>query len=213
MKKRRFATEAELATVIVDYLKEWHWEVYQEVEGAGGRCDIMAKRGKILWAVECKLSFGLPVLEQAINWCSQAHYVSVAVPSDPSWVGRDILKRFGIGCLCVSPHVDATVQERVAPLLHRKIHPPRLYEEQKSHCAAGGNQGGHWSPFKMTVKNLVTAVRAKPGIEFKDLIVQLDHHYSSNASAKSSLLGFICGKVIPELKTETVNGKLCVFPA
>jgi hypothetical protein len=214
---RQKATESDLAKTVITMLREQGWEIYQEVEGPGGRADIVAVRGKIQWAIECKMSFGLAVIEQAHNWTRHCHYSSIAVPRGPSWFGRDICKSFGIGILSAHvwpehyDHVD--VNELVRPKLNRKVCSLKLHEEQKTFCAAGGNRGGHWTPFKRTIRNLISRVHNEPGIEFEKLIKVLDHHYGSNASAKSCLRNFIGSDVIPELKIEMVGRKLCVFPA
>lgn len=215
-------TEADLAKHVVAMLTEMGWEVYQEVEGPGGRCDIVAKRGQIQWAIECKLSFGFPVLEQAYNWIgrNRAHYVSVATPSYVSDLSfpYKICKQYGIGILHVAGGRRGgsdifEVREQLGPRLYRKAKGFKLYEEQKTFCEAGGNQGGHWTPFKQTVQSLVNTVKRQPGVEFRTLIKELKHHYSSNAAAASCLRGFIGSKVIPELKIVAVERRLHVYPA
>lgn len=212
-------TEEELAKVVISTLQGWQWEIYQEVIGHGGRCDIVAVNKNIIWAIECKTSFGFPVLEQAFNWINKAHYVSIAVPRPKanlynSSLGKRICLDYGIGVLCVNSGNRDEAHEIVKPKLHRKIIIPfKLHEEQKTIKNAGTTGGGYWTPFKRTVNNLISLVERKPGIEFKALMKELEHHYSSLASAKSCLKNFIGTKVIPELRTEIVDGKLCVFLA
>jgi hypothetical protein len=215
MTSRKKITETDLARTVIHTLKEWRWDVYQEVEGPGGRVDIVAVRGKIQWAIECKVSFGLAVIEQARNWRPFCHYSSVAVPQGISHFGREICKLFGVGALSctVWPEnpADGEVREMLKPVLNRRPVLLKLHEEQKDFCEAGSSRGGHYTDFKRTKAHLISAVRNKPGIEFQELIKALDHHYSSLSTAKSCLRKFIGGHVIPELKTEIVNGKLCVF--
>lgn len=215
-------TEQDLAKVLISDLSEWGWEIYQEVQGPGGRCDIVAVRGKMQWAIECKLTFGFSVIEQAYNWkrYNRGHYVSIAVPyrslPGTSQLAYDLLKRAGIGLLgvrCFGSKEEGETSESLSPRLNRHAKGFTLYEEQKTFCEAGGNQGGHWTPFKSTVRALVNAVRKKPGIEFNDLIKTLDHHYSSLSTAKSCLRKYIGRSVIPELRCELVGRKLCVFLA
>lgn len=211
MKPKR--SETDMASDVVRFLTDMGWEVYQEVEGPGGRCDIVAKRGQIQWAIECKLSFGMSVMEQAYNWLSQnrAHYVSVATPSlSMGWLQNRICLDYGIGVLGVRWNEIREIQK---PRLNRKAKGFRLYEEQKTFCVAGGNSGGHFTPFKKTVHSMVRIVKNQPGIEFSELIKLLDHHYRSVSSAKSCLRGFIGSDVMPDLKCEVVGGKLRVFPA
>lgn len=208
--------EVDIAQAVVKTLNEWQWEVYQEVIGPGGRCDIVARNKNIIWAVECKTSFGFPVLSQAYNWIKWgcAHYVSVAVPwKTISEFGKQICLNYGIGILYIANSNMEEAREIVSPRLYRKLaYPFELHEQQKNFKQAGSPGGGHWTTFKSTVNNLINTVNRNPGIEFNKLIKELDHHYSSLSTAKSCLKGFIGTKVIPELRMATVNKKLCVFP-
>jgi len=204
--------ETDLAKMVIEFLAEQDWEIYQEVCCGSGRCDIVAKREHILWALECKISFGLAVLEQAARWRHRANYVSIAVSKTPSEFGRNICDDLGIGILTPYHH-NNTIGEVGKPKLFRKIKNSfELEEEHKWFCEAGSNSGNYWTPFKKTVRELIRVVTDQPGIEFNKLIKTVDHHYSSYSTAKSCLRGFI-GDVIPELRTEIVDRKLCVFPA
>ena len=214
-------TEAQLAEAVVSYLEDWQWEVYQEVSPHGGaRCDIVATRGKIQWAIECKLSLGFPVLEQAFNWKRYCHYVSVAVPrNSSSSFGDMICDRFNIGILSVDPQYVInpsrhwpTVHERKAPKLFRQALGLPLVEEQKHWAKAGSQSGcGYYTPFKKTVLNMINAVSKEAGIEYVDLIKKSEHHYSNDSTAKNCLRKFIGTSVIPELKLEVIDKKMCVF--
>jgi hypothetical protein len=73
--------ETELAKVVVGELRERGWTVYQEVTVGGSVCDIVAVSGRVLWAIEAKLSLGMTVLSQAKAWNGAANLVSVAVPN------------------------------------------------------------------------------------------------------------------------------------
>lgn len=204
--------ETDLAKMVIDILAEQNWEIYQEVCCGSGRCDIVAKREPILWAIECKLFFGLAVLEQAARWRHRANYVSIAVSKAPSEFGRNICKDLGIGILTTYGY-GRIIAEVEKPKLFRKIKKSfELEEEHKWFCEAGSNSGTYWTPFKKTVRELIRVVTNQPGIEFNKLIKEVDHHYRSYSTAKSCLRGFI-GDVIPELRTEIVDRKLCVFPA
>lgn len=214
MEKKK-PTEQDLAAHVVAMLHHMGWEVFQEVEGCGGgRADIVARNGKIIWVIECKMSFGLAVIEQAWNHVryQTGHYVSVAVPGKSvGWFAEDICLKFGIGIIGVNMN-GGTPLERLRPKFHRKSKcKARLCEEQKTWCKAGSAAGGHYTSFKGTCRNLVNLVRQSPeGVAFAEAIKTIDHHYSSFGTAKSCLRGFI-GTVIPELRAETVGGKLVLF--
>ena len=74
--------EVAIGRVVVSWLEAEGWDVWQEVgvSSGGGVCDIVAKRGPAIHAVECKSVANLDVLEQASWWVGRAHFVSVAVP-------------------------------------------------------------------------------------------------------------------------------------
>jgi hypothetical protein len=201
--------ETELAKIVVDKLHDWHWEVYQEVIYSQGRADIIAVNGNIRWGIECKTSLGLAVLEQAVNLKNYCHYVSVACPPGTRFAEM-ICRHFNIGILEVC-HIQEDCKERFKPHLNRRTLNLSLHEEQKTYCEAGSNQGGHWTRFKGTKDHLIRYVAQHPGAQFSDVIKQIDHHYSSLSTAKSCLRGFIGTSVIPELRTEIVDRKLCVF--
>lgn len=206
-------TEKDLAAIVVSDLKEQGWEIYQEVETGWGRADIVAKNGNILWIIECKMSFSLAVIEQAWNHIRshRSHFVSVAVPKVKGYFAEEICKRFGIGILSVNCRSE-DVHEKARPNFYRKASGLELHEEQKTWCVAGSQScGGHYTPFKGTVRDLVNLVRKHPeGLLFADAIKKIDYHYSSFGTAKACLSKFI-GGVIPNLRLETIDKKLYVF--
>jgi hypothetical protein len=213
-------SEAQLAEAVVTYLEGWQWEVYQEVSHNGGaRCDIIATRGKIQWAIECKLSLGFPVLEQAYNWKPWCHYVSVAVPYSRGNFSERICDQLNIGILHVNPiyilnpsRCFPTVSERKAPKLFRQALGLKLVEEQKHWAKAGSQSGcGYYTPFKKTVMNMINIVSMEAGIEYVDLIKKSEHHYGNDTTARNCLRKFIGTSVIPELRLELIDKKMCVF--
>ena len=208
-------TEEELAQIVIQELKDWQWDIYQEVECYGRVADIVAVKGRVQWVIEVKTSFGMKVMEQALRWKWICNYVSIAVPKVKNEFGKFLCRQNGIGIMTRftesgRPWSHGQMNEILKPSLHRKPGGIELKEIQKNFCNAGSSKGGHWTPFKQTCMNLIEIVQRNEGMEFSQLIKDLDHHYSSYGSARSCLLGFI-GTVIPELRTEIVGGKLCVF--
>src|SRR3972149_3812124 len=71
-----------------------------------------------------------------------------------------------------------------------------LKEEQKTFAEAGTNSRKCWTPFQSTVRSITETVTSNNGIEFKDLIKKISHHYSSYSAAKNSLTKWIeCGVI------------------
>lgn len=210
--KDKHKTEKELAQRVIKNLTEMGFEIYQEVEDHGKRCDIVAVNGKIQWAIECKLTFSMGVMEQAYNWLSQnrAHYISVATPSlGMSWLQERMCRDYGIGVLGVKYDEVREIQK---PRFNRRAFGFKLFDEQKTFCEAGSNQGGHWTQFKWTIRNLESMVKKNPGIHFDELIKAIDHHYSSFYSAKACLRSYIEKNIIKNVECRVVGRKLCVFP-
>jgi len=136
--------ETELAAIVVDWLQRkaatehqpsWlvggPWAVAQEVPAPGGGVVDIVLEGnlngqRILHAVECKISMGLAVLDQALRRKPYFHYTSVAVlqgygKAMPDWdictkrgnnsvvtpAAMSLLHTNGLGCMVVG-HYDAT---------------------------------------------------------------------------------------------------------
>lgn len=204
--RNRYANEKALAKGVVEMLKADGWEVFQEVNPKHGLpvCDIVARRGSILWAIECKMSLNFCVIGQAAYWRERAHRVSIVT----HWVRRKnaeqlgvetLLKPTGIGWIEVSPQdgydYDARKVvsqvchplERIAPTF-RRINPfnsvgQYLCEEQKDWAEAGGKGGGYFTPFQKTCATVRRVVTQFPGIRIKELLERVEeHHYSSDAS-------------------------------
>ena len=212
-------SEIDVAKPIVSFLQQSGWEVYKEVMIRGGAADIIAKSGKLLWAIETKTSLSMEVIGQAYNWRDKCHFCSVGVPRGKhNAFSETILKKFEIGCIEVYGEVynqDRRVTISVDSPFHRKVDCNLVYrslkEEQKTFSEAGSTSGNVWTPFKETVRNLIDRVRNNPGIEFKDLIRIISHHYSSYSAARNSLKKWIeCG-VIKEIILKNEDGKLKCF--
>lgn len=211
-------TETDLARVVVAWLQDLRWDVYQEVGygGGGPRADIVAKQGPLVWVIETKAAFGLNVLGQAHAWRGNAHRVSIAVPYSrgvAAEFSREVLRQFGIGLLIVSTTFEKSVREDIFPALNRC--PGRILkvsEGHKSAAPAGTNGGGYWTPFLQTKRNLIEKVTREPGIPVRELIAQMKHHYSRNSTARSSLVHWIRSGVIPEVELVTIGRNLCVQP-
>jgi len=198
------------------------WEIYQEVQiyAFDRRADIVALKGNITWVIETKMNAGLEVIQQANRWQTHAHYVSIAVPrgrrSRTAHFARLVCKKFDIGMLECDMYNDRyNVRQDVAPKLYRN--PYRrlrntLTEHHKTYAEAGNSDGKFWSPFKQTCKELVRAVTAKPGMTMKELVNSISHHYSSDATAKGSIVYWARAGKIPGIKVDEGSRPLRVYP-
>jgi hypothetical protein len=207
-------SEADLARVVVSYFQgKPDAQVYQEVLGPNGRvADIVVVSGKYRHIVETKTSFNFDVLEQAYQWRKYAHWVSVAVPRGKHArrpFQEKLCAHLGIGVLYVS--TNEFLYEASPPSLLRRVLPMPLRDEQKtgSYAQAGSAGGGHWTPFRGTTDNLRAAVARSPGQPLGQYLKEIDHHYTSLSSARSSLTKWIAAGSVQGLKIQ--DGK--VYPA
>lgn len=200
-------SEVELAKCVVAWLMDQGWTVYQEVEvfERGARADIVAVIEPKLWVIEVKRTHGLGVLEQAINWRSLSHYVSVAVPKGKrgqrtqfrQWVHT----ASGIGWLSVGIH---GVEEYAAPQMNRLADVQyirrALCEEQKTWCEAG-NQHGYYTSFNHTRAKVLELLKDRPGLTMKEIFEDLGRcHYCSTRTAATALSAWVRRGVVNEIE-------------
>lgn len=229
MKVKDKIREVDVAKPMVEYLKAIGYGVYQEVEIASGRADIIAVRGDILWIIEVKTSLSLALIEQAYNRVrvATAHYVSVAIPNSKlNSFAISLLKEKGIGVFVVdvelaSRYSDGTygeysdceyygympIREKCKPVLNKCVNSKRLQylknslcEEMKTYCNAGSAGGGQWTKFKATVESLKKIVRDNSGMTLREIVEKYGmFHYRTKYSAISSLDRYIRAGVIDEI--------------
>lgn len=205
-----FENEEKLASVIVDYLKDFEWEVYQEVQlGDGGPIiDIVGTRGPLLRVVECKLSLSTALLEQAIRISPWAHYTHVATPSLRTRKGhhacKTLLRYEGIGYLTARGSYYEedvyTIREDVPPLFRRTAVTEcirrHLNEKQKTWAPAGNATGSRYTPFRDTCERWKRFVKNNPGCTLKQVVEHEKHHYSSDSTAKTVMVKWILSGVV-----------------
>jgi len=179
--------ETELAKVVIQWLKEQNWEVWQEAKLVGKYYgpihDIIAVKHDITWCIECKLSFNLKVIEQAYN--SNAILKSIAVPKYNGF-GEMLCRKLGIGIIYVK---DYNIDEKSGKIfrenynLYKEI--IKTLENIPQSFVESGSKGGYWTPYKQTMISVKKYIEEHEGCSFKDIIDNLkNHHYASNATAK-----------------------------
>lgn len=191
--------ETQIAAVVVRHFQDIGADVYQEVTlgSASARADIVAVTGSVIHVIECKVAFGLKVVDQAWGWRRFAHRVSVAVHgSGRNRVLQQFCKEHGIGVYEVDLPIEQSwrelrCREHLAPCLYRRADTKRLAktlcEQHKTYAEAGNAAGKFWSPFKNTCAQLREAVAIQPGLPIRTYIERIKHHYNSDKNAISSL--------------------------
>lgn len=187
---KNFHTEKELAKAVVSWLQEQHWDVWQEVQfhTYGATNDIYAMYGKISWAIECKLTLNLKVIEQAYR--SRAVIKSIAIPHrNSNSFGEKICKDYGIGVISVTSIGNVNYSPG---RLNRGFYKNSeqtiefLKKVPKEFCEAG-SKNGHWTPYKATIEQCKSFIRKNSGCSISDIMKHIDHHYNSDSTAKACI--------------------------
>lgn len=197
-------SEADIGSLVVEWLQDQHWDVYQEVQvyQYGPIADIMAVQDGRLWAIECKTSLTFKVLEQASGW--GAHYRSIAVPYAKNRhsgyglayrVARDMLQVGVLEVLNIEPdyYCSPVKVEVDAPLVRHnrqmaKFIMGKLSAEHKTCAQAGSNNGGHYTPYRSTIEAIKRFISQYPGCYLCDIMAEIGKgHYSTTGAARASI--------------------------
>ncbi len=197
-----FASEVDLAKVVVAWLTADGWAVHQEVEHRGDVADIVATKDGLVAVVECKLGLTLGLIAQGQRWLHRANRVYLAVPlygsRDTKPIGRVICRSLGLGLLDCNarsnPLVtrggaqEGTVIVTVDPaeLTPSAARPGGylvdvLCPEHQTFAEAGAPTGARWTAFKRCNEELVALVTAEPGIVASAAVKRVKHDWRGKA--------------------------------
>jgi hypothetical protein len=208
-----FATEADLAAVVVAYLRDLHWDTYHEVqlESYGMTADIVAVQGPLVMVVETKLRFGLQVLQQAYTWRWRAHYTVVAKGglAQPSEFVARVMRREGIGLWGVTPWPQ--VGEAIAPALHRQAKVAavrRVLRPEHREMAAGAvsERGVRLTPFQDTARQVYRLLAREGPLPIRAVVDGIRTHYHCPSTARSCLLRWARKGLIAHVEVRDIEG-------
>jgi hypothetical protein len=220
MKRKRhdFKSEAQLVEAARDWLRADGWDCYFEVApwGAGApRADIVATRGPLLAVIECKLTLSLALLEQCRHWAKYAHLTWAAVPwCSPSALQLDVCELVGCGLVGFGRFDGGHGSVNRSPTLRRRVN-HTLIRRYLGEAEAATKPGSvsFATPFTATCTRLRALVRNHNGrIPVKEAIGKLEHHYSSPACARSSLISRAEAGVVDGVRVVR-DGKAIYFEA
>lgn len=190
--------EKEVATFVEDHLSESGWEVYKEVPAPGRNkvVDLYAIKGvpdnpRDSLAVEAKSSCSIRVLQQAAFWRNLSYRSAIAVPFSGNRPQRNFVSRicqkFGLGFFEVDEDEGVSVTRR--PGKDRMgVRVPDLYDEQKNAVAGTDDPSERHTELDRTIEKVQAHVEAAGGpVRLDSVVAAVDHHYSSPASARSSI--------------------------
>lgn len=207
MSIRKKMTETDLANIIIDYYKNLGYEVYQEVHNTvngSNRADIVAVKDGKYTVIETKMNFGLTIVYQAFAWKMYSHFSFICIPSAKKGnsssrrFGYDICRDYGIGV------IEYTTKGDIRFVRDSTLNPepilPQLYEKQKEQIA-GGKNSDYITPFKITC-SLVREYLEENGNKctLNSIMENINHHYSNNHSAKSSILKMVKMGVLKDIR-------------
>lgn len=212
-------TEEDIGKEVIAELQRQGFETYQEVSlgYSSQRADVVGVHGRVTAVVECKAQLSLRLLDQLARWLGLAHLVIGAV--ERGRVGpaaRWYCRSKGIGVWIVGFH-EVTVLE--SPRLFRRADDARLRaslwpEHQTGEFATAGSMGGgYFTPFKRTVQALQRVVKDRPGIELREALRAIEHHYANDKSALSAIPPLLRKGVIAGIRIEVTSRRLKLFVA
>lgn len=210
-----FDSEAQLVECAAEWLRSDGWICYFEVApwGSGAsRADIVATRGHLLAVVECKLTLSLQLLEQCRFWIKYAHITWAAVPwRDASALQTDVCELVGCGLVGFG-RFDRGGYVELAPQLRRRVDHERIRRHLgEAQASTKPGSSSFSTPFTATCTRLIGIVREAGGrIAVKEAISKLDHHYTSPACARSSLISRAEAGIIKGLRVAR-EGKAVFF--
>jgi len=200
--------ETELGELVIEWLRRERpfWEIFQEIrpsKAAGGHiADIVClNQEDQVWVIELKTTLNLTVIRQAYSW--DVDYRSIAVPAakrtasqdERRWWYQYMKGKMDIGSVVVNSF--GKVREVYSPTSREHVSSMSLSAKIVEICRsgktegfgiAGGQGGGHWTPYKESIKKVKPFVRSRPGCTASEIITALGKlHYANEHSARTNL--------------------------
>lgn len=214
---RKKVTEAEVAATALEHFAAGGWDCYPEVSLPwGGRADIVATRPfpfmehrTCVHIIECKTSWSLSLLEQAMQRIAFANYVTIIAPTQIGEFYERLCRQHGIGVmkfarryekfryhLRLPLQIDECRSIAPRPVRHRRPNlgfgPGRvldsLHEDMKRYTPGTQASSGYSTPWRRTMDTAAAFVQDNPGCTVNDVLASCEHHYANNSSAKQGFL-------------------------
>ena len=201
--------ETELGELVIEWLRREkpEWEIFQEISPRSGGhiADIVClNKEDHVWVIELKTTLNLAVIRQAYCW--EVNYRSIAVvgakrpatKEERQWWYNHMNRRMSIGTLVAGKgfNDEMFIREKLAPPIRYpqftgtidKIVGICRSGKTEGFGQAGGQGGGHWTPYKESMKSVKEYIKKNPGCKASDIVSALGKlHYSSDHSARTNL--------------------------
>lgn len=216
--------ESDLAKYFINYLNYYNYDLYFEVQTNMGITDIVGVQDKIYSGFEIKNSFGLAVIEQAINNKWLYHYNYVCIPfikiSDLSQLGIKICEQNGIGILGFRRDIAEKVSlekylenylpyegfaEILKPKINRKVFLPELHDYHKRSIA--GSQNDRMTGFKEMVEMIKKYLDRRGVCKYSELF-EHQYYYKNLSNFKANFYTYVRNGVIKGIEINRGNVSL-----
>jgi hypothetical protein len=217
--------EADLARVLITWLEEAEWKVYQEVRPHWGdaRADVVAVKNDKVWVLETKMNFNFDVLRQVHAWRRRSHLVSIVTPRPrkgyKDTIRETVCRKFDVGWVEWAPNRSwppgYRFWETVVPPLNTEPGCDSLLEklsELHNEYGESGSKNSYYTPFRHTCDKLRAYVATNPGIKLVEAMGAIEHHYKDDYSGSNALGKLIREGVVEGLTVEKVKNRIMVYP-
>lgn len=200
--------ETELGEQVITWLKEErpHWEIFQEIRPGkytgGSIADIICLNSlDEVWVIELKTTLNLAVIRQTYTW--ETDYRSIAVVAAKRTASKDERRwwykylHFDMDIGTIVANEFGRTQEVYEPpkrelkfdMTNKKLIEICRSGKTEGFGQAGGQGGGHWTPYKETMKSVREYIEKHPGCGAGDIVSALGKmHYANAHSARTNLV-------------------------
>lgn len=190
---RRFQMkETELAARVVEMLIAKDYEVFQEVQlkTYGQVADIIAVKDGSPLIIECKVGYGLRVLEQAAAWNAPYRAIAVPAPVNKRRKYRVAWSFYEVGVIQVGLSGNCKFIHH-APLYGSPASGDKIIESlsdwHKTHADAG-SQNSHLTPYRIMLLKVQELLRNSSGLTLDEIVDEVGlGHYANRTSLKGVL--------------------------
>lgn len=218
-----YRTEVDLAKDVIAWLIGQGFECFQEVVvgNARGPVDIVAVRGREVWAIECKLTLSWDLLAQARQHVDYATKTFIATPwvrdgFDAAITKDDICAHLKLNRLiCNTYHIGTKLHQYTNPNPNVDYFLHALKPEHRTTGIAGSKAGTAHTPFKSQVASAVAEfVKSNPGCTFKQIaaLESVREYYKGRLTSAGAIRKYIANGIIKHVRVESDHGKFTYWP-
>ena len=171
-------SETDRAAIVAEHFRLRGYEVFEEVY-LGGRCDVVARHGRMTYAVEVKEAATLAVLAQAVRHHGRAHAVYVAVPMPRARDDFfDLASAARLGVLVVdadgcTEHVPAPLTRWLAPAREGWLRAALTDDHRRIASAAGSQSSRSWTQWRQFQREVWATLRSHGPLTVRELAKRL----------------------------------------